>query len=71
MTAKFLSHTHGRRELPDPILCEADLPPESREETLHLAVASARRWAARTDLSPETRIRRMWLVLATALYEEA
>lgn len=55
--------------LPDPILCEADLPPETREETVTLAVASARRWARRTDLSPELRLRRIWQVLVTALEE--
>lgn len=55
--------------LPDPIICESDLPPETREETVRLAVDSARRWARRTDLSPETRVRRMWTVLTTALEE--
>lgn len=41
--------------------------PQDPKETVQLAVASARRWAARTDLSAETRLRRMYLVLATAL----
>lgn len=44
--------------------------PDTREETVALAIASARRWATRTDLSPELRLRRMWTVLTTALEEQ-
>jgi hypothetical protein len=36
-------------------------------ETVALAVESARRWARRTDLSPELRLRRIWTVLEAAL----
>lgn len=39
------------------------------EMTVALAVESARRWAARTDLSPERRVRAIYQVLATALEE--
>jgi hypothetical protein len=41
--------------------------PDTQEETVALAVESARRWARRTDLSPELRLRRIWTVLTTAL----
>lgn len=41
--------------------------PEMQSDTVALAVESARRWAARHDLSPELRLRRMWTVLTTAL----
>lgn len=44
---------------------------EDPAETLRQALASARRWAGRKDLSPELRLRRMWQVLVTALKEEA
>lgn len=37
------------------------------EMTVALAVESARRWARRTDLDAETRLRRIWTVLTTAL----
>ena len=43
--------------------------PFGQKETVTLAVASARRWARRTDLSPELRLRRIWQVLTTALEE--
>lgn len=43
---------------------------DSREETVALAVESARRWARRTDLSPDVRLRRMWTVLTTALEDK-
>jgi hypothetical protein len=40
---------------------------DTQEETVALAVESARRWARRTDLSPELRLRRIWTVLEAAL----
>lgn len=43
--------------------------PDTQEETVRLAVESARRWSQRRDLTPELRLRRMWTVLVTALYE--
>lgn len=53
----------------DEFLAKHDLTPDTREETVRLAIESARRWATRTDLSPETRLRRVWTVLVTALEE--
>jgi hypothetical protein len=44
-----------------------DNEPETQVETVALAVESARRWAARTDLSPELRLRRIWTVLEAAI----
>jgi hypothetical protein len=41
--------------------------PDTLEETVALAVESARRWAQRTDLSPELRLRRIWQVLEAAI----
>jgi hypothetical protein len=46
---------------------EDDTYVHTQVETVALAVESARRWAARRDLSPELRLRRMWAVLTVAL----
>ena len=64
-----LAYTPDRRWNPTPMpqawldAFDAD----TREDTIALAVESARRWARRTDLSPELRLRRIWQVITTAL----